>query len=420
MIFPDLVEGLVLLNIDPNGKGWIDWAASKLSGLTSTLPDTVLPHLFSQEELMNNTELVQSYRQQINNTINQFNLQLFWNMYNSRRDLEMNRTGTVLNAKTLRQVWECGVFLQQQAERVECNSKLDPTNTTFLKMADSGGLPQLTQVRFAPTPSPTGMGYSKYSGWLSAHLLLFVIELVRVADSTFTNEEDQPATQCQLHNCPTTHLSDKKTCLLTHLSSDILITMPLTTYLSAAHLQTASVKVCRCSEPLCCVYKGSEVEWRARYFLFPVHLSPLGVCPHQCIQTFSSDLACKACLPRSHGSRLRNAQTYPEKSARDIPFLCRVQQRRENFRNALRQHDPPGPLQDGLAHQRQLDGGPSHPALHSLGQQRGGGPAQPHHGSLLLSGRTHGRTDRRERRAEPETSQIPHNSLLEGMWLIPS
>lgn len=35
-----------------------------------------------QEELMNNSELVQSYRQQINNTINQFNLQLFWNMYN--------------------------------------------------------------------------------------------------------------------------------------------------------------------------------------------------------------------------------------------------------------------------------------------------------------------------------------------------
>ncbi|XP_061679868.1 protein NDRG4 isoform X2 [Syngnathoides biaculeatus] len=147
LIFPDLVEGLVLLNIDPNGKGWIDWAATKLSGLTSALPDTVLPHLFSQEELMNNTELVQRYRQQINNTINQFNLQLFWNMYNSRRDLEMNRSGTVLNAKTLK----CPVMLvvgdNAPAEEgvVECNSKLDPTNTTFLKMADSGGLPQLTQ-----------------------------------------------------------------------------------------------------------------------------------------------------------------------------------------------------------------------------------------------------------------------------------
>nr|XP_020508419.1 protein NDRG4 isoform X6 [Labrus bergylta] len=107
LIFPDMVEGLVLLNIDPNGKGWIDWAAAKLSGLTSALPDTVLPHLFSQEELMNNTELVQSYRQQINNTVNQFNLQLFWNMYNGRRDLEMNRSGTVLNAKTLK----CPVML---------------------------------------------------------------------------------------------------------------------------------------------------------------------------------------------------------------------------------------------------------------------------------------------------------------------
>uniref|UniRef100_A0A3B3T4Z6 NDRG family member 4 n=1 Tax=Paramormyrops kingsleyae TaxID=1676925 RepID=A0A3B3T4Z6_9TELE len=136
LIFPDLVEGLVLLNIDPNGKGWIDWAATKLSGLTSALPDTIMSHLFSQEELMNNTELVQCYRQQINNTINQFNLQLFWNMYNSRRDLEMNRTGSALNAKTIR----CPVMLvvgdNSPAEEgvVECNSKLDPTNTTFLKV----------------------------------------------------------------------------------------------------------------------------------------------------------------------------------------------------------------------------------------------------------------------------------------------
>ncbi|XP_061223770.1 protein NDRG4-like isoform X2 [Neopsephotus bourkii] len=147
LIFPNLVEGLVLMNIDPNGKGWIDWAAAKLSGLTSTLLDTVLSHLFSQEELMNNTELVQSYRQQISSMVNQFNLQLFLNMYNSRRDLDINQPGTVPNAKTLR----CPVMLvvgdNAPAEEgvVECNSKLDPTNTTFLKMADSGGLPQVTQ-----------------------------------------------------------------------------------------------------------------------------------------------------------------------------------------------------------------------------------------------------------------------------------
>uniref|UniRef100_A0A8C1KLU3 NDRG family member 4 n=1 Tax=Cyprinus carpio TaxID=7962 RepID=A0A8C1KLU3_CYPCA len=146
LIFPDLVEGLVLLNIDPNGKGWIDWAATKLSGLTSTLPDTVLAHLFSQEELMSNTEVVQTYRQQINNTINQFNLQLFWNMYNSRRDLEMNRKSFT---------YAC----------VECNSKLDPTNTTFLKMADSGGMPQITQpgkLSEAFKYFLQGMGYIAY------------------------------------------------------------------------------------------------------------------------------------------------------------------------------------------------------------------------------------------------------------------
>lgn len=27
---PELVEGLVLINVDPCAKGWIDWAASKV------------------------------------------------------------------------------------------------------------------------------------------------------------------------------------------------------------------------------------------------------------------------------------------------------------------------------------------------------------------------------------------------------
>ncbi|XP_044290002.1 protein NDRG4 isoform X1 [Varanus komodoensis] len=167
LIFPDLVEGLVLINVDPNGKGWIDWAATKLSGLTSTLPDTVLSHLFSQEELVSNTELVQSYRQQIGTLVNQFNLQLFWNMYNSRRDLDISRPGSVPNAKTLR----CPVMLvvgdNAPAEDgvVECNSKLDPTTTTFLKMADSGGLPQVTQpgkLTEAFKYFLQGMGYIAY------------------------------------------------------------------------------------------------------------------------------------------------------------------------------------------------------------------------------------------------------------------
>uniref|UniRef100_A0A6I8S675 Protein NDRG4 n=1 Tax=Xenopus tropicalis TaxID=8364 RepID=A0A6I8S675_XENTR len=150
LIFPELVEGMVLVNIDPNGKGWIDWAASKLSGLTSSLPETVLSHLFSQEELMNNTELVQNYRQQISSCVNQSNLQLFWNMYNSRRDLEMSRPGTVPN--------------------VECNSKLDPTNTTFLK---PGKLTEafkyfLQGMGYMPSASMTRLARSRTASLTSA------------------------------------------------------------------------------------------------------------------------------------------------------------------------------------------------------------------------------------------------------------
>uniref|UniRef100_A0A4W5Q8R5 NDRG family member 4 n=1 Tax=Hucho hucho TaxID=62062 RepID=A0A4W5Q8R5_9TELE len=79
----------------------------------------------------------------------------------------MNRSGTIINAKTLK----CPVMLvvgdNAPAEEgvVECNSKLDPTNTTFLKMSDSGGLPQLTQpgkLSEAFKYFLQGMGYIAY------------------------------------------------------------------------------------------------------------------------------------------------------------------------------------------------------------------------------------------------------------------
>ncbi|XP_067388355.1 protein NDRG2 isoform X1 [Emydura macquarii macquarii] len=140
---PDTVEGLVLINIDPNAKGWMDWAAHKLSGLTSSIPEMILAHLFSQEELSGCTELVQQYKEGLVGAPNLSNIQLYWSSYNSRRDLNFERGGDV----TLK----CPVMLVvgDQAPHedavVECNSKLDPTQTSFLKMADSGGQPQLMQ-----------------------------------------------------------------------------------------------------------------------------------------------------------------------------------------------------------------------------------------------------------------------------------
>uniref|UniRef100_A0A3B3CP06 NDRG family member 2 n=1 Tax=Oryzias melastigma TaxID=30732 RepID=A0A3B3CP06_ORYME len=138
---PDAVEGLVLVNIDTNARGWLDWAAQKLSSVTSSLTEQILCHLFSQEEMSSNTDVVQFHRDRINKASNLVNIELFWKSYNSRRDLSLDRNYT----------FKCPVMLvvgdqaPYEEAAVECNSKLDPTTTSFLKMADAGGLPQLTQ-----------------------------------------------------------------------------------------------------------------------------------------------------------------------------------------------------------------------------------------------------------------------------------
>ncbi|XP_045869514.1 protein NDRG3-like [Meles meles] len=125
---PELVEGLVLINVDPCAKGWIDWAASKLSGLTTNVVDIILAHHFGQEELQANLDLIQTYRLHIAQDINQENLQLFLGSYNG--------------CSTLLVVGDSSPAVEAV---VECNSRLNPINTTLLKMADCGGLPQVVQ-----------------------------------------------------------------------------------------------------------------------------------------------------------------------------------------------------------------------------------------------------------------------------------
>uniref|UniRef100_A0A7N5ZU44 Protein NDRG3 n=1 Tax=Anabas testudineus TaxID=64144 RepID=A0A7N5ZU44_ANATE len=147
---PTLVEGLVLINVDPCAEGWIDWAASKLSGWTSNLVDIVMAHHFSTDELTENQELIQTYRLHIAQDINQDNLALFCGSYQYRRDLEIERPIVGLNEDTVNTL-TCPALLvvgdtSPAVEAVvECNSRLNPTKTTLLKMADCGGLPQVVQ-----------------------------------------------------------------------------------------------------------------------------------------------------------------------------------------------------------------------------------------------------------------------------------
>uniref|UniRef100_A0A8C1L2F6 Ndrg family member 3b n=1 Tax=Cyprinus carpio TaxID=7962 RepID=A0A8C1L2F6_CYPCA len=145
-----LIHGLVLINVDPCAKGWIDWAASKLSGWTSSLVDIIMAHHFSTDELTENQEIIQTYRLHIAQDIDQDNLAHFCHSYNSRRDLEIERPILGLNENTVKTL-KCPALLivgdtSPAVEAVvECNSRLNPTKTTLLKMADCGGLPQVVQ-----------------------------------------------------------------------------------------------------------------------------------------------------------------------------------------------------------------------------------------------------------------------------------
>uniref|UniRef100_A0A8C2ICY8 NDRG family member 2 n=1 Tax=Cyprinus carpio TaxID=7962 RepID=A0A8C2ICY8_CYPCA len=153
---PEAVEGLVLINVDTNARGWMDWAAQKLSNLTSSLSDQILSHLFSQEEMSANTELIQTHKERIAKAPNLINIELFWKSYQGRRDLNIERNNT----------FKCPVMLvvgdqaPYEEAAVECNSKLDPTTTSFLKVCPSPVF-HPSKLTEAFKYFIQGMGYSK-------------------------------------------------------------------------------------------------------------------------------------------------------------------------------------------------------------------------------------------------------------------
>uniref|UniRef100_A0A3Q1C1Y1 N-myc downstream regulated 1a n=1 Tax=Amphiprion ocellaris TaxID=80972 RepID=A0A3Q1C1Y1_AMPOC len=136
--YPNMMEGLLLININPCAEGWMDWAAHKISGLTHAMPDMIITHLFGKEEIHHNQDLIATYRHHIINDMNQFNLHLFVKSYESRRDLEIERPVPGSNVRTLKcpSLLVVGDSSPAVEAVVECNTKLDPTKTTLLKRTD--------------------------------------------------------------------------------------------------------------------------------------------------------------------------------------------------------------------------------------------------------------------------------------------
>uniref|UniRef100_A0A8C7PYN6 NDRG family member 2 n=1 Tax=Oncorhynchus mykiss TaxID=8022 RepID=A0A8C7PYN6_ONCMY len=133
MTHPDSVEGLVLINMDPETRGWMDWAAQKITTLTSSITEQILSHLFSQEEMSANADLVRSHRDRISKAPNLINIELFWRSYN-RYTHKQCPVMLVVGDQAPHE--EAAVSLLHTLD-LQCNHRI--------QMADAGGLPQLTQ-----------------------------------------------------------------------------------------------------------------------------------------------------------------------------------------------------------------------------------------------------------------------------------
>uniref|UniRef100_A0A3B4BH99 Uncharacterized protein n=1 Tax=Periophthalmus magnuspinnatus TaxID=409849 RepID=A0A3B4BH99_9GOBI len=159
--YPNMVEGLLLININPCAEGWMDWAAHKISGWTHAEPDMIITHLFGKEEIHNNQDLIATYRHHILNDMNQFNLHLFVKSYESRRDLEIERPVPGINFRTLKcpSLLVVGDNSPAVEAVVECNTKLDPTKTTLLKLIIVCTLLQPAKLTEAFKYFIQGMGY---------------------------------------------------------------------------------------------------------------------------------------------------------------------------------------------------------------------------------------------------------------------
>uniref|UniRef100_A0A8D1AHM0 Protein NDRG2 n=1 Tax=Sus scrofa TaxID=9823 RepID=A0A8D1AHM0_PIG len=172
---PEMVEGLVLINVNPCAEGWMDWAASKISGWTQALPDMVVSHLFGKEEMQNNVEVVHTYRQHIINDMNPGNLHLFINAYNSRRDLEIERPMPGAHTVTL----QCPALLvvgdnSPAVDAVVCRNQplASALNSTPAKLAEAfkyfvqgmGYMPSASMTRLMRSRTASGSSVTSLEG----------------------------------------------------------------------------------------------------------------------------------------------------------------------------------------------------------------------------------------------------------------
>jgi pimeloyl-ACP methyl ester carboxylesterase len=149
---PGKVDALCVLNCISTTAGWIEWGYQKLNarhlrskGMTQGALDYLMWHHFGRLTEERNHDLVHVYREYFEHHVNPVNLAMFIDSYILRtdmgitRELDPVRKGLSRTAK-VPVLNMTGALSPHVDDTVTFNSRLDPSNSTWMKLQDCGML----------------------------------------------------------------------------------------------------------------------------------------------------------------------------------------------------------------------------------------------------------------------------------------
>lgn len=141
------LDALILINLVGSAAGWIEWGYEKANisylrstGMTSFTVDYLMWHHFGKRLDDYNPDLIREYRVHFQNLPNPRNLAYFIESYLQRTPLQFSRfgdNGPIIKTPILQIVGSGSPFV---SDSVEVNARLDPANSSWMKISDSCGL----------------------------------------------------------------------------------------------------------------------------------------------------------------------------------------------------------------------------------------------------------------------------------------
>ncbi|GFS70458.1 protein NDRG3 [Nephila pilipes] len=150
LMYPHCVDGLFLVNCTSTAAGWTEWGYQKLntmylrsSGMTQSTEEYLMWHHFGKTIPTRSYDLIQLFRHYFKKSVNPTNLGLFIDSYIRRTDLQIVRETDPSKKRCVRN-FRCHVLLMSGAfsphleDTVTMNGRLDPSNSTWMKLSDCG------------------------------------------------------------------------------------------------------------------------------------------------------------------------------------------------------------------------------------------------------------------------------------------